>query len=128
MASYTGPRSDGLRGPRARRNGRSSVKMLRERTQQFPTNYEPWARLASALHKLGRNVEYLLAPDEGHGFAGRENRLAMYAAIERFLAAQLQGRYQAEMPEDIAKRLAAITVDVRHVKATPAVVGGRTPN
>ena len=43
-------------------------------------------QIVAALRDAGRPVEYLVAPDEGHGFAGQENRLAMYAAIERFLA------------------------------------------
>ena len=62
-------------------------------------------------------VEYIVAPDEGHGFQGRENRIAMFARIEAFLADHNGGRYQSEMPEDIAARLAAITVDIDDVQA-----------
>jgi dipeptidyl aminopeptidase/acylaminoacyl peptidase len=36
--------------------------------------------------------EYLLFPDEGHGFAKPENQLRFYAAAERFLARHLGGR------------------------------------
>jgi dipeptidyl aminopeptidase/acylaminoacyl peptidase len=36
--------------------------------------------------------EYMLFPDEGHGFAKPENRLRLYAAAERFLARRLGGR------------------------------------
>jgi hypothetical protein len=56
-------------------------------------------------------VEYIVAPDEGHGFAGRENRLAMFAAVERFLARHLGGRHQEGMSGDVAARLASLTVD-----------------
>jgi dipeptidyl aminopeptidase/acylaminoacyl peptidase len=69
-------------------------------------------QIVVALRDLGREVAYLLVTDEGHGFAGRENRLAFAAATERFLAEQLGGRYQQGMPDQIAERLAALTVDV----------------
>ena len=62
-----------------------------------------------------------MAPDEGHGFARPENRLAMYAAMERFLARHLGGRHQEAMARPIADRLAAITVDVNKVVLKPAV-------
>ena len=54
-------------------------------------------QIVVALRELDRQVQYLLALDEGHGFVGRENRLAMFAAIERFLARHLDGRYQRAM-------------------------------
>ncbi|HUP45067.1 MAG TPA: prolyl oligopeptidase family serine peptidase [Thermoanaerobaculia bacterium] len=68
-------------------------------------------QIVIALRDRGHPVEYVVAPDEGHGFAGRENRIAMFAAIEKFLANHLGGRYQESMPADISQRLAAITVD-----------------
>ncbi len=61
------------------------------------------------------DVEYLVAPDEGHGFAGRENRIAMIAAVEQFLGDHLGGRHQEEMADDIAARLEALRVDVSTV-------------
>jgi dipeptidyl aminopeptidase/acylaminoacyl peptidase len=79
-------------------------------------------QIVVALRELERPVEYLVAPDEGHGFRGRENRMAMYAAIEKFLAAQLRGRYQEGAEPEVAERLAAITVDVDSV-TMPASVG-----
>ena len=39
-------------------------------------------------------VTYVLFPDEGHGFARPENRLAFYAVTEAFLAKNLGGRYE----------------------------------
>jgi dipeptidyl aminopeptidase/acylaminoacyl peptidase len=68
-------------------------------------------QLVIALRDRGVEVEYVVAPDEGHGFAGRENRMALAAAMERFLAEHIGGRYQPDMPEYLATRLAAITVD-----------------
>jgi hypothetical protein len=39
-------------------------------------------------------VSYVLFPDEGHGFARPENRLAFFAVAEIFLAQHLGGVYQ----------------------------------
>jgi len=73
-------------------------------------------QIVVAMREAGLPVEYILAPDEGHGFRQRENRIAMYARIEEFLAEHLGGRYQPDMPEEIAEKLAAITVDVSTVE------------
>jgi dipeptidyl aminopeptidase/acylaminoacyl peptidase len=72
-------------------------------------------QIVVALRDLGREVEYILAPDEGHGFAGRENRLAVAVAMEKFFARHLDGRYQEDMPEDIGAKLAVLTIDVNSV-------------
>ncbi len=73
-------------------------------------------QIVVALRDLNRAVEYLLAEDEGHGFAGQENRLAVAAAMERFFAKHLKGRYQEGMPETIATKLAQLTIDVAAVE------------
>jgi dipeptidyl aminopeptidase/acylaminoacyl peptidase len=49
-------------------------------------------QIVAALAKAGIEHEYLLFPDEGHGFAKPENRLRFYAAADRFLARHLGGR------------------------------------
>ncbi len=67
------------------------------------------------MRELGRQVEYMVAPDEGHGFAGLENRVAMFAAMEKFLAKHLKGRYEEELRPEIKKRLDEITVDINSV-------------
>ncbi len=68
-------------------------------------------QIVVALRDLGRPVEYIVAPDEGHGFRRPENNMAMIAASEKFFAEYLGGRYQADMPENVSKRLEEITVD-----------------
>ncbi|MEJ2341206.1 MAG: S9 family peptidase [Gemmatimonadales bacterium] len=73
-------------------------------------------QIVIALRDLQRTVEYLVAPDEGHGFANEINNLASYAAIERFLAQNVGGRYQSEMRPEIADRLDEITVDIETVE------------
>jgi dipeptidyl aminopeptidase/acylaminoacyl peptidase len=49
-------------------------------------------QIVAALTEAGIDHEYLLFPDEGHGFAKPENRLRFYAAAEKFLARHLGGR------------------------------------
>jgi dipeptidyl aminopeptidase/acylaminoacyl peptidase len=51
-------------------------------------------QIVAALTEKGIDHEYLLFPDEGHGFAKPENRLKFYAAAERFLAKHLGGRFE----------------------------------
>jgi dipeptidyl aminopeptidase/acylaminoacyl peptidase len=68
-------------------------------------------QIVVAMRDLGREVEYMVAPDEGHGFAGRLNRLAMNAKIEEFLADQLGGRYQEETSPEVRTHLQGLMVD-----------------
>jgi dipeptidyl aminopeptidase/acylaminoacyl peptidase len=51
-------------------------------------------QIVAALADAGIDYEYMLFPDEGHGFAKPENRLKFYAAAERFLAKYLGGRFE----------------------------------
>jgi dipeptidyl aminopeptidase/acylaminoacyl peptidase len=51
-------------------------------------------QIVAALTEAGIDHEYMLFPDEGHGFAKPENRIKFYAAAERFLAKYLGGRYE----------------------------------
>jgi dipeptidyl aminopeptidase/acylaminoacyl peptidase len=51
-------------------------------------------QIVAAMRKNGKAVEYYVFPDEGHGFARPENRLAFDAATERFLAHYLGGRLE----------------------------------
>lgn len=55
-------------------------------------------QIVAAARKNSKPVEYLVFPDEGHGFARPENRLKFYAATEQFLAKHLEGR--AEPPSE----------------------------
>ncbi len=51
-------------------------------------------QVVEAMKQKGIKVEYMLFPDEGHGFAKPENRLKFYGAAEKFLAQYLGGRYE----------------------------------
>ena len=75
-------------------------------------------QIVIALRDRGFPVEYLVAPDEGHGFARPVNNMAMFAAAEKFLAKQLGGRYQEAMTPEVATRLKEITVDPKTVTLT----------
>ena len=72
-------------------------------------------QIVIALRDRGFPVEYLVAPDEGHGFARPVNNMAMFAAAEKFLAKYLDGRYQEGMTPEVAQRLKEINVDVKTV-------------
>lgn len=88
-------------------------------------------QIVVALRERGFPIEYLVAPDEGHGFARPVNNLAMIAASEKFLAKHLGGRYQESMTPEVAQRLKEITVDVKTVevkkKVDAAAVGTPKP-
>jgi dipeptidyl aminopeptidase/acylaminoacyl peptidase len=55
-------------------------------------------QIVAAMRQKGQPVEYIVFPDEGHGFARPENNLKCMAAIEPFLAQYLGGR--AEPPSE----------------------------
>jgi len=78
-------------------------------------------QIVIALRDRGFPVEYLLAPDEGHGFQRPVNNMAMFMAAEKFLAKHLDGRYQEGGTPEVVGRLAEITVDPKTVKLTKKV-------
>ena len=84
-----------------------------------------------ALRDRGFPVEYMLAPDEGHGYQRPVNNMAMFMASEKFFAQQLDGRYQDGGTADVVARLKEIMVDPKTVvlskKMDPAAVGTPKP-
>lgn len=72
-------------------------------------------QIVIALRDRNYPVEYLVAPDEGHGFARPVNNMAMIATSEKFLAKHLGGRFQETMTPEVAQRLGEITVDPKNV-------------
>lgn len=88
-------------------------------------------QIVIALRDRKFPVEYLVAPDEGHGFARPVNNLAMFAAMEKFLAKHIDGRYQEGMTPEVAARLKELTVDPATVTLTkladPTKVGAPEP-
>ena len=72
-------------------------------------------QIVIALRDRGFPVEYIVAPDEGHGFARPVNNMAAFAAAERFLARHLGGRFQEGGTPEVVARLTEITVDPKTV-------------
>jgi dipeptidyl aminopeptidase/acylaminoacyl peptidase len=70
-------------------------------------------RIVIALRDRGFPTEYILAPDEGHGFHRPVNNMAMIATAEKFLAKYAGGRYQEEMTPEVGARLKDLTVDIK---------------
>lgn len=88
-------------------------------------------QIVIALRDRGFSVEYILAPDEGHGFARPINNLALFMQSEKFLAQHLGGRFQeGGTPEELA-RLKEISVDPKTVvlakKVDPGAIGTPKP-
>jgi dipeptidyl aminopeptidase/acylaminoacyl peptidase len=88
-------------------------------------------QIVIALRDRGFPVEYLVADDEGHGFARPVNSMAMFAAAEKFLAKHLTARHQPDMKPEVSTRLTEITVDPKAVvltkKVEPGAVGTPKP-
>jgi dipeptidyl aminopeptidase/acylaminoacyl peptidase len=72
-------------------------------------------QIVVSMRDSGKDIEYILADDEGHGFRKPNNNMAMWVTIEKFLAKHLGGRYQKDMSEEVSKRLVEITQDVSKV-------------
>ena len=85
-------------------------------------------QIVIALRDRGFPVEYILAPDEGHGFQRPVNSMALWAASETFFAKHLRGRVQEGGTPEVVKRLAEITVDPKTVVLSrPVAVSDALP-
>ena len=60
-------------------------------------------------------TQYLVAPEEGHGFRKENNRLAVAAQLERFFGEHLGGRWQTDVAPPVQARLDALRRDVSAV-------------
>jgi dipeptidyl aminopeptidase/acylaminoacyl peptidase len=80
-------------------------------------------QIVAAVRDNGKPVEYLVAPDEGHGFARPINNLAMVTAMEEFLVKYLGGRAQTDVPADVEAKLKEITVDPKTVSGAVTLKG-----
>jgi len=73
-------------------------------------------QLVAALRDRGVKVKYIVAPNEGHGFANADNRMALYRSMEQFFGDCLGGRVQPTVGESISKHLTGLIVDPDSVK------------
>ena len=80
-------------------------------------------QIVMAVRDNGKPVEYLLAPDEGHGFIRPINTLAQVTAMEQFFGKYLSGRVQEDVPDDIKAQLGLLRVDVRTVRVEAPASG-----
>jgi dipeptidyl aminopeptidase/acylaminoacyl peptidase len=80
---------DQIRIPMLIAQGANDPRVPKEESEQ----------IVAALKEKGIDYEYMLFPDEGHGFAKPENNLKFYAAAEKFLAKHLGGRYEESAQE-----------------------------
>ncbi len=60
-------------------------------------------QIVEALKGKGKEVDYLLFEDEGHGFARPENRMAFYAEAEQFLSRHLGGTAEPASDDESAR-------------------------
>jgi dienelactone hydrolase len=81
-------------------------------------------QIVIALRDRGFPVGYVLAPDEGHGFARPVNSMAMFMATEKFFSQYLGGRYQEGGTDEVVARLKEITVDPKTVVITKLADAG----
>jgi dienelactone hydrolase len=84
-------------------------------------------QIVVALRDRGFPVEYILAPDEGHGFARPVNNMAAFFETEKFLAKHLGGRYQETSTPEVAERLKVLLVDPKTVERPKAITTSSTP-
>jgi dipeptidyl aminopeptidase/acylaminoacyl peptidase len=78
-------------------------------------NHAESEQIVIALRDRGFPVEYLLIPDEGHGFARPVNNMASVMATEIFFARYLGGRAQPDGTPEVMARLKEVTVDPKTV-------------
>ncbi len=71
-------------------------------------------QIVAAMQAKQLPVTYVLYPDEGHGFARPQNRIAFYAVSEGFLAGCLGGQYQPP-GEDFAGSSLRVLAGADHV-------------
>ncbi len=78
-------------------------------------NHAESEQIVIALRDRGFPVEYLLIPDEGHGFARPVNNMASIMATEIFFAKYLGGRAQQGGTPEVMARLKEVTIDPKTV-------------
>ena len=72
-------------------------------------------QMAVALHRRGIPVTYLLAENEGHGFANADNRMALYRSMEVFFGECLGGRVDPSVDPEIQAQIDKLMVDVEQL-------------
>jgi dipeptidyl aminopeptidase/acylaminoacyl peptidase len=62
-------------------------------------------QMVASLQQSGKDVAFLLANNEAHGFSNPESEMAVYRAIELYLEKHLTGKVGPTPPESVTRRL-----------------------
>jgi dipeptidyl aminopeptidase/acylaminoacyl peptidase len=134
MGNPTTPEGKALLVERSPLTSASKIKtplLIAQGANDPRVNHAESEQIIIALRDRGFPVEYLLIPDEGHGFARPVNNMASVMATERFFAKYLNGRYQEGGTPEVVARLKEVTVDPKTVvlvkKVDPNSVGAPKP-
>ncbi len=84
-------------------------------------NHDESQQMVDGMKKKNIPVTYVLFPDEGHGFARPQNRMAFYAVSEAFLAQHLGGSYEP-IGEDFKGSSVQVPEGKQHVPGLADVV------
>ncbi len=127
MGNPTTPEGKALLVERSPLTSAGKIKtplMIAQGANDPRVNHAESEQIVVALRDRGFPVEYLLIPDEGHGFARPVNNMASLMATEAFFAKYLGGRSQDGGTPEVVARLKEVTVDPRTVvlakKADPS--------
>src|SRR6184192_1375109 len=118
MGNPTTPEGKALLMERSPLNSAGKIKtplMIAQGANDPRVNHAESEQIVVALRDRGFPVEYLLIPDEGHGFARPVNNMASVMATEKFFAKYLGGRYQEGGSAEVVARLKEVTVDPKTV-------------
>jgi dipeptidyl aminopeptidase/acylaminoacyl peptidase len=78
-------------------------------------------QIVAAMQSRHLPVTYVLYPDEGHGFARPQNRIAFYAVAEGFLAKCLGGRVEP-IGNDFAGSSLKVVAGAPYIEGLPAAL------
>jgi dipeptidyl aminopeptidase/acylaminoacyl peptidase len=118
MGDPTTPEGKALLVERSPLTSAAKIKtplMIAQGANDPRVNHAESEQIVIALRDRGFPVEYLLIPDEGHGFARPINNMASSMATEKFFAKYLGGRYQEGGTAEVVARLKEVTVDPKSV-------------
>jgi len=118
MGNPTTPEGKALLVERSPLTSAGKIKtplMIAQGANDPRVNHAESEQIVIALRDRGFPVEYLLIPDEGHGFARPVNNMASIMATEKFFAKYLGGRAQESGTPAVTARLKEITVDPKTV-------------
>jgi dipeptidyl aminopeptidase/acylaminoacyl peptidase len=127
MGDPTTPEGKALLVERSPLTSAAKIKtplMIAQGANDARVNHAESEQIVIALRDRGFPVEYLLIPDEGHGFARPVNNMASLMATEKFFAQYLGGRYQEGGTPEVVARLKEITVDPKTVVLAKKVDAG----